>query len=71
MEAFQVPSLRKQVQKYREESEKSAKAVRALEEILMKEKIEYAHKIEQERAKYQNNIARLIENHREKIGECK
>lgn len=69
MEAFQVPFLRKQVQKYRSETEENIKSIQALEETLMQEKLQHAHEIEEERSKYQNNITRLIENHREQIEE--
>lgn len=71
MEAFQVPTLRKQIQKYRTETEENIKALRALEEALTQEKQQHSHEIEEERAKYQNNITRLIENHRQQIEERK
>lgn len=71
VEAFQVPFLRKQVQKYRSETEENLKTIRSLEETLLQEKRQYAHEIEEERAKYQINIARLIENHREQIDQRK
>lgn len=71
VEAFQVPSLRRQVQKYRVETEENIKAIRLLEETLAEEKLQHEHEIEEERAKYQTNITRLIENHKEEIEECK
>lgn len=71
VDAFQVPSLRKQVQKYRSETEENLKTIRLLEETLHQEKQQHMHEIEEERNKYQTNIARLIENHRVQIDECK
>lgn len=67
VEAFQVPSLRKQVQKYRSETEENLKTIRSLEDTLH----QYTHQFEEERAKYQSNIARLVEDHRQQIDECK
>lgn len=67
MGAFRVPSLRRQVERLRSEVEQNVKTIRSLEESLNQEKVHHAHEIDEERVKYQTNIARLIETHREQI----
>lgn len=71
MEAFQVPILKKQVQKYRADAETNIKAIRSLEETLTQEKHHHAQEIEEQRSQYQNNITRLIDDHRQHIQERK
>nr|CAH7737052.1 unnamed protein product [Callosobruchus chinensis] len=69
VEAYQVPSLRRQVQKYRLEAEEVRLACQKLEETLAEERVQQIEIIEQERIRCRKDIAEVIEKHRQQIQE--
>lgn len=71
MEAYQVPHLRRQVEKLRLEAEEIRLAYRHLEDALGDEKRKHVAAIEEERVRCRKDITELIENHRHQIAQCK
>lgn len=71
MEAFQVPHLRHQVEKYRLAAEEVRLECKSLTETLGNVQITHATNLEEERLKYQKDIEELIETQRNQILQCK
>ncbi|KAG5874966.1 hypothetical protein JTB14_003230 [Gonioctena quinquepunctata] len=69
VEAYKVPTLRRQVEKYRSEAEEIRLACQQLEETLALEKIQQTRAIEEERIRCRSDIMQLIEKHRNQIAE--
>ncbi|KYB25579.1 hypothetical protein TcasGA2_TC034332 [Tribolium castaneum] len=67
VEAYQVPVLKKQVQKLRNEAEEIRLRCQRLEETLAEERVEKSRLIEDERVKCANEISELVEKHRNEI----
>lgn len=69
--AYQVPQLRRQLEKYRIEIEEIQLACKRLEENLSNEKQKQNEFIENERKRSRNDITQLIEQHCNEITKCK
>ncbi|XP_060527561.1 uncharacterized protein LOC132702794 isoform X2 [Cylas formicarius] len=69
VEAYQVPNLRRQVDKFRLEAEEVRLACQHLEEALSDEKSKNAATIEEERVRYRKDITGLIEKHRNQVAQ--
>lgn len=67
MEAFQVPHLRHQVEKYRLAAEEVRLECKSLTEALDNLQISHVTNLEEERLKYQKDIEELIQTHRNQI----
>lgn len=70
MEAFQVPHLRHQVEKYRLAAEEVRLECKNLTEALGNVQITHATNLEEEHLKYQKDIEELIETQRNQILQC-
>ncbi|XP_022902477.2 CAP-Gly domain-containing linker protein 1 isoform X1 [Onthophagus taurus] len=71
LEAFRVPSLKKEVQKVRTDAEEARLSCQHLEEKLLEVNAVHAAEIEEERAKYRSEITSLLEQHRNRITQLK
>ncbi|CAH1978181.1 unnamed protein product [Acanthoscelides obtectus] len=69
VQAYQVPTLRRQVQKYRLEAEEVRLECQKLEETLLQERLQQLEIIEQERVKCRKDIAEIVAKHTQKIQE--
>ncbi|CAG9759782.1 unnamed protein product [Ceutorhynchus assimilis] len=69
VEAFEVPNLRRQVEKLSLEAEELRLACRLLDESFGKERLKHLTAIEEERVRCQNDIEDLIETHRNQIAQ--
>ncbi|RZB94433.1 SMC N domain containing protein [Asbolus verrucosus] len=69
VEAYQVPVLKKQVQKFRHEAEEIRVACQHLEETLSEERANQTKSIDEERMKCASEISELAEKHRNQIVE--
>ncbi|XP_018567471.1 uncharacterized protein LOC108908047 isoform X2 [Anoplophora glabripennis] len=69
VEAYQVPRLKRQVEKFHIETDELRLACRELEEKLHGERIEQTRLLEEERKRCQNDIDDLIDKHRDQLTE--
>ena len=71
MEAYQVPVLKKQVQKLRNETDEFRATCQHLEDTLAEERTNGRKLIEEERVRCASEISELVEQHRNQIVERK
>ncbi|GJQ71345.1 hypothetical protein Trydic_g11079 [Trypoxylus dichotomus] len=71
LEAFRVPSLKKEVEKVRLDAEDARLSCLRLEEKLSDERTKHSIAIDEERARYRKEITALVEQHRNTIVELK
>ncbi|XP_072380104.1 uncharacterized protein toc isoform X2 [Diabrotica undecimpunctata] len=69
VQAYQVPTLKRQVEKLRIESDEIKLAYQQLEEALSQEKLQHSRAIEDERKRYQSDATLIIEKHRHEVSE--
>ncbi|XP_050500457.1 uncharacterized protein LOC114343874 isoform X3 [Diabrotica virgifera virgifera] len=69
VQAYQVPNLKRQVEKLRIESDEIKLAYQQLEEALSQEKLQHSRAIEDERKRYQSDATLIIEKHRHEVSE--
>lgn len=69
VQAFQVPTLKRQVERFHNEAEELKLACQQLEEALTKEKIQNTIAIETERARCKSELSQVIQKHRNEISE--
>ncbi|KAL3269695.1 hypothetical protein HHI36_008755 [Cryptolaemus montrouzieri] len=69
VEAFEVPNLRKQVKKFQFETDEIKQTCQQLEKQLLDEKQRNSSLIDEERLRWQEDVERLLKNHRTQIAQ--